>query len=751
MVGAKAEGAYKQNTQRIKSDSGQQVDANLVRLRRSVIMAKEQDASSSVGVASIHAPTTIPEEPTPVSPASAAIPIDAEASDSAQQAAALVPSLQPEIAQQQQTQPASGRFIEIISSDGSRASAENDAEPQPKQFTTASKDVLPATERQARPSKSGSNIFRRASKRKSVQSTRADTLTSPSQPAQAANVHAHCVSPSTEGSTQKTSPSPNGLSSPSDEDGRHHRAFKKINGETSDTQEHTSHNDRNCNHDGDTDKDDQQHSILDALYPLTNFIGYRPLSHPHTPAERRLTSKHPRFNRYHYICGCIFSLGLPVSGETGEIARYRDPHTGKIELVRMYKDQVGAKIVNSIHSIIAAWVVIALLSLVSRSPFHRAHDAPLIIGAFATEAVVTFYGYRTPLAQPKNILFGNTISAVMGVAMTKAFASTTYSVSGIYGVDWAAAATAVSAAVFAMQIFGFTHPPGAAISLLAITDPKTHELDWWLVPIVIIGTLIVIGWALIINNLGGRRYPDNWFYVNAFAEPPIIGPEKLPFSNSPYYLPSCTHGHKRKPCRKQGEEAQEKGFYRVPDSGVRLTHGFGSSTNDQLEPRPKSNVTATAGHASYSLGGAARVRHLESVDSQVASGSKQSLSAGVNEASAEDGRTTRASEITKVNSLEAPAVLSSHGYSAMHQQQQESAVASTTAKSAPSTAAAAPPAPQVKSRMIEADPTLVSRNNSKSSRRSRRSIVVHVNESRRHSTGSTTKASPVPAVQWRDP
>ncbi|GAC92877.1 hypothetical protein PHSY_000435 [Pseudozyma hubeiensis SY62] len=479
------------------------------------------ETGSGAELSSVNAPTTIPEEPTPVSPASPPIPLESEETDAAQQVNQTT---------QQQTKQPVGRFIENISTDGSRASAEDDADAEPKQVVAASQDTPETQMRQARSIKPASNVLRRGSKKKTAQSDRIDTTASTSQPTQPTHGHDQYVSPSTEGSTQKASPHPNDLSSPSDESGHHNRAFKKVKGGGSDAQEDAKQED-----DNDHDHDDEEHPILAALYPLTNFIGYRPLSHPHTPSERRRTPKHPKFNRFHYICGCIFSLGLPVSGDTGEIARYRDPHTGEIELVRMYKHQVGAKIVNSIHSVIAAWVLIALLSLVSRSPFHRAHDAPLIIGAFATEAVVTFFAFRTPLAQPKNILFGNTISAVMGVAMEKAFAGTNYSVSGVYGIDWIAAATAVSAAVFAMQIFGFTHPPGAAIALLAITDQRTHDLDWWLVPVVIISTLIVIGWALIINNVGGRRYPENWFYMNAFAEPPIIGPEKLPFSNSPRY------------------------------------------------------------------------------------------------------------------------------------------------------------------------------------------------------------------------
>ncbi|SJX64165.1 uncharacterized protein SRS1_14819 [Sporisorium reilianum f. sp. reilianum] len=710
-------------------------------------MRKEADESSVVEVASTHAPTTIPEEPTPVSPASPAIPIDAEASESAQQA-------QSDTLPEQPKQPA-GRFIENLSSDGSRASAEQDAEAKPKLAETAP-DGVPETEmKQAR---SPSNVFRRVSKKKTTAQTgRADGTATSSQSQRPTNGNHQHVSLSTESSTQKASPHPNDLSSPSDEGGRQFRAFKKIKGEKSDDQD-ARHGHGNADNDDEDDDDDDQeeHPILDALYPLSNFIGYRPLSHPHTPSERRRTPTHPKFNRFHYICGRIFSFGLPVSGNSGEIARYRDPSTGKIELVHMYKDQVGAKIINSIHSVLAAWVVIALLALVSRSPFHREHNAPLIIGAFATEAVVTFFGYRTPLAQPKNILIGNTISAVIGVAMEKAFADTEYSVEAIFGIDWVVAATSVAAAVFAMQIFGFTHSPGAAIALLAIADPKTHELYWWLIPIVVINSLIVIGWALFINNVGGRRYPENWFYMNAFAEPPVIGPEKLPFSNSPFHPPPPRHGQKRK---RGGKQEQEKGFYRVPDSGAKVSQGFGSSaTKAQPEPQPKSTVAAVSGDASRNMGGAGRVRHEE----QAAGGTRQSLGVAAAGAGGEDGRTTRASEVTKVDSTDEAAVAHlqpSQGGTATTQQPQQSAAAPATAVTPAVTTGAttaststATPAPastaESKSRMIETDVTTVARNNSKGSKRSRRSIVVHVNENRRLSDASG-KAPPVPAVQWR--
>lgn len=600
--------------------------------------------------------------------------------------------------------------------------------------STATHDVPEMEMRDARFTKTGS-ILRRGSKKK-AQPSRLVAAGSLSQ-------HGHdYISPSTEGSTQRDSPHPNHLSSPSDE-GQTSRAFKKIKGERVDEQSPSppvrSDND---NH----DDEEERHPVLDALYPLSNFIGYRPLSHPHTPADRRLRPHDDGFNRFHHVCGLILTFGLPVSGSTGEVARYRDPTTGTIELVRMYRDQVGAKVVNSIHSVVAAWVIIAMLSLLSRSPFHRAHKAPLIIGAFATEAVVSFYAFRTPLAQPKNILFGNTISAIIGVAMTKAFQSTNYTVTGVYGIDWAVAATTVAAALFGMQILGFTHPPGAAIAILAVTNRETHDLSWWLVPIIIFGSLIVIGWALIINNVGGRRYPENWLYANAFLEPPIIGPEKLPFSNSPWHPPRSRHGQKRKRDRAAAE--QEKGFYRVPDSGARVTHGFGSSAKTATEAPPKKDVVAAA--TSQNAKEPAKENEKVSLGTQAVGGSEQSLGARPN-GNGDDGRTTRASEVTKVDSIDAPAAppvrttsapantgssTTHHPFSSLN-----SAPASSSGHTAPASASG--------SKMIEQDASLVSRNNSKSSKKSRRSVIVHVNENRRASASSASKIPPVPAVQWR--
>lgn len=56
------------------------------------------------------------------------------------------------------------------------------------------------------------------------------------------------------------------------------------------------------------------------------------------------------------------------------------------------------------------------------------------------------------------------------------------------------------------------HPPGGATALLAVTLPQVAKLGWWYVPLVLESSLVMLAWALVINNLGGRRYPTEWWW-----------------------------------------------------------------------------------------------------------------------------------------------------------------------------------------------------------------------------------------------
>ncbi len=131
-------------------------------------------------------------------------------------------------------------------------------------------------------------------------------------------------------------------------------------------------------------------------------------------------------------------------------------------------------------------------------------DLVFIVGSFGASAVLIYGAVKSPLAQPRNLVGGHIISAVIGVASYKLFGSTL----------WFAAPLSVATAIAAMHATKTLHPPGGATALIAVIgSQKIHALGFYYVLIPIgAGALIMLIVALVINNLcKTRNYPDFWF------------------------------------------------------------------------------------------------------------------------------------------------------------------------------------------------------------------------------------------------
>jgi len=57
----------------------------------------------------------------------------------------------------------------------------------------------------------------------------------------------------------------------------------------------------------------------------------------------------------------------------------------------------------------------------------------------------------------------------------------------------------------------FSIPRAGATGLNAAVQVEIVALSWFYLPTVLASSLIMLGWALIINNLGRRRYPLYWW------------------------------------------------------------------------------------------------------------------------------------------------------------------------------------------------------------------------------------------------
>ncbi len=151
---------------------------------------------------------------------------------------------------------------------------------------------------------------------------------------------------------------------------------------------------------------------------------------------------------------------------------------------------------------IGAFLGIALVGLM-QACFIDGFARGLLIGSFGATAVLVYGATRSPLAQPRNVLGGHVLSALIGVCAFQLFGS----------VTWLAAAFAVSTAIAAMHMTRTLHPPGGATALIAVIGgDSVHQLGYIyaLVPAGL-GALVLLVVALLVNNIpANRRYPEFW-------------------------------------------------------------------------------------------------------------------------------------------------------------------------------------------------------------------------------------------------
>lgn len=125
-----------------------------------------------------------------------------------------------------------------------------------------------------------------------------------------------------------------------------------------------------------------------------------------------------------------------------------------------------------------------------------------LIGSFGASSVLIYGAIDSPLAQPRNLVGGHLISALVGVTVFKIFPD----------IIWIAAPLAVSLSIVFMQQTKTLHPPGGATALIAVIgSDKIKELGYWYVlSPVLCGVLVLLFVALIFNNITKHRsYPKN--------------------------------------------------------------------------------------------------------------------------------------------------------------------------------------------------------------------------------------------------
>ncbi len=123
---------------------------------------------------------------------------------------------------------------------------------------------------------------------------------------------------------------------------------------------------------------------------------------------------------------------------------------------------------------------------------------PLIAAPFGATAVLVYAVPESPLAQPRNVICGNLIGAIVCVTCVALFGSQ----------PWVMA-LAVATAIKLMQLTRSLHPPGGAVALVGVMS----HADWhFILTPVLLGSLVMIVCTIAYNNLICRKpYPKHWF------------------------------------------------------------------------------------------------------------------------------------------------------------------------------------------------------------------------------------------------
>jgi len=162
----------------------------------------------------------------------------------------------------------------------------------------------------------------------------------------------------------------------------------------------------------------------------------------------------------------------------------------------------GAGLTEIIWAWLGSVIGIGICGYLSTKYFEP-KDLTLIIGSFGASAVLVYGAIKSPFAQPRNLVGGHVISALVGVMSYQLFGETI----------WLAASIGVSLAVVVMLLTKTLHPPGGATALIAVIGgKKVHDLGFLYVLLPVgAGAVILLLVALFVNNLSkNRKYPEYW-------------------------------------------------------------------------------------------------------------------------------------------------------------------------------------------------------------------------------------------------
>lgn len=154
---------------------------------------------------------------------------------------------------------------------------------------------------------------------------------------------------------------------------------------------------------------------------------------------------------------------------------------------------------------LGAFVGIYLVSILNELLRVDMLNSVFLVGSFGASAVLIYGAPHADFSQPRNLIGGHVISALIGITVYK-YIPLDIPLLG---------ALAVSLSVVAMHLTCTLHPPGGATALIAVIGSETiHGLGYmYVLSPIALGAGVMLCVALVINNLSSntkRHYPKYW-------------------------------------------------------------------------------------------------------------------------------------------------------------------------------------------------------------------------------------------------
>lgn len=157
---------------------------------------------------------------------------------------------------------------------------------------------------------------------------------------------------------------------------------------------------------------------------------------------------------------------------------------------------------EAVRAGLGALVGLGLTGLFLLSPGIDLELGLYLVAPFGATSVLLFAVPNSPLAQPWSAIVGNTLAALVGVAVCMLIADPVLRI-----------ALAVGLAITATILCRAVHPPAGAVAMTAAMSPDSiaHLGFWFALAPIGVGTVALVALATLYARLTGRRYPFRQF------------------------------------------------------------------------------------------------------------------------------------------------------------------------------------------------------------------------------------------------